>query len=78
MEAVDFKERNVIVGKGQKEYRPLPAFYNKQNTCLTFCFELNDAEKAMLAKTGKIWVRQWTFNRPMHPISLSVRKEDLM
>ena len=78
MKASKFPGHNVIVAKDQPEYQQLPAYHNKDNGTLTFCFELTKEEIDEVVSTGKIWFQQLTFNRPMNPIRLSTNQKDLM
>jgi hypothetical protein len=78
MIAEQFEEANVVLGEGQPEYTPLPAYYNKREQSMTFCFSLNKEEIEEITKTGKIWFSQLTHNRPFQPIALSTQKSDLI
>lgn len=78
MIATEFVGHNVVIAKDQPGYIPLPAFHNPKEGSLTFCFELNKEEIEEISKTGKIWFKQLTFNKPMNPICLSTQKSDLI
>lgn len=78
MMAIEFKGFNVKIAENQEEYETLPAFYNKQEGSMTFCFQLNKEEIEEIQKTGRIFFKQLTFHRPMQPIAMSTMQSDLM
>lgn len=78
MKAVEFEEVNIRISEDQEEYETLPAFHNKQEGSLTFCFDLNKEELDEIIRTGKIYFKQLTFGRPMNPIAMSTLKSDLL
>ena len=55
MKPKKFQEANVVYGEGQPEYKPLPAHKTKEGQAI-FCFELDEAERKKIAKTGELWV----------------------
>ncbi|WP_159039998.1 hypothetical protein [Christiangramia fulva] len=69
---------NVRIAENQPEYETLPAYYNKEEGSMTFCFELDPDELEQVGKTGKIYLKQLTFGRPMNPIAGTCLKEDLI
>lgn len=71
MEPVAFEGHNVILGKDQPEYRPLPAFHSPDGQVIT-CWRLTGEELMQVLQTGRIWMSQFTFGRPFQPVSLSV------
>lgn len=78
MTAKEFKEVNVRIAENQPEYETLPAYWNKDEGSLTFCFKLEEDELNRVKATGEIWFKQLTFGRPMNPITLSTNKEVLI
>ena len=62
MEAVKFPQANVMVGKGQKEYLPVPGHIEKDDPSgeLTYCFELSVEEMIELMHCRKIYVQLLT------------------
>jgi len=78
MKAKEFPEVNLRIAEDQPEYHTLPAFHNKKEGSVTFCFELSEDEINRLYATGEIWFKQLTFNGPMQPIALSCNKEELI
>lgn len=71
MKPVEFEEQTMVFGEGQKEYGNLPAFRDKDGQVVT-CWELEEGELEEIQKTGKIYLRQLTFNQPLQPVSLHV------
>lgn len=78
MKAVEFPEVNVRIAESQPEYETLPAFHNPKEGSMTFCFELSPDELEQIGKTGKIYIKQLTFNRAMQPIAGTCLKEELI
>jgi len=79
MIAIEFEEANILIGKGQEEtYVPLPAYHNKNEQSMAFCFQLNKDEIDEIVRTGKIWFKQLTFNQPFQPICLSTEKNEVV
>jgi len=63
---IDFIGSNMTFAKDQKEYLPLPAHGTEDGQAIT-CWELTEAELAEVAKTGKVWLRIWTFGNALQP-----------
>lgn len=78
MKSVEFPEVNVRIAESQPEYETLPAFHNPEEGSMTFCFELDEAEMEQVQRTGKIFIKQLTFNRAMQPIGGSCLKGGLI
>jgi len=78
MEASEFPEVNLRIAEHQPEYATLPAFHNKEEGSVTFCFKLTEEEISRMYATGEIRFKQLTGNRPMQPIALSTNKEELI
>lgn len=78
MKVVEFEGVNVRIAEDQPEYITLPAFWNKQEGSLTYCFELSDAEIEQLKESKRIFFKQLTFGQPMQPIHPSVFQRELM
>lgn len=78
MKSVEFEEVNIRIAENQPEYETLPAYHDPKEGSLTFCFELSNEELEQVGKTGKIWIKQLTFNGPMQPIAGSCLKESLI
>ena len=71
MKPIEFEGANIIIGEKQPEYLPLPAKLEKDGT-VTTVWELTPEEREEISKTGKLYLRQLTFNRPLQPLCPSV------
>lgn len=69
MKPVEFEGQNVVYAKDQPEYNPLPAYKDTDGT-VTTCWELTPEELEEVKKSGKIWLSQMTFNRPLQPVNM--------
>lgn len=78
MKAIEFPEVNVRLAENQEEYETLPAYHDKEEGTMTFCFKLTADEINRIRATDEIWFKILTFNKPMQPIMLSTNKEDLI
>lgn len=79
MEPIKFDDCNVVYGKDQSEYKPLPAERRGKPEYgeIVTCWELSSQERQIVAKEGKIWLSMLTFNRPLQPVLLSVVKPEI-
>ncbi|MDR3142541.1 MAG: hypothetical protein LBU37_12580 [Tannerellaceae bacterium] len=78
MKPIEFKECNAVYGQDQPEYMRLPAVkIDSLEGEVISCWELSLVEKIRVLFTGKIWIGQMSFNRPISPILPSTRKSDL-
>lgn len=78
MTAIEFDEVNLRIAEHQDEYETLPAYHNKKEGSVTFCFELNKEELDEIQRTGKVYFKQLTGNGAMQPIAMSTQKSDLI
>lgn len=77
MKPIKFKESNVVFGKGQPEYQPLPALRFEDGETLT-CWKLSLKELLRVIFTRRIWVAQLTFNRAFQPQFVTTDKYDVI
>lgn len=79
MEPIKFDGVNVVFGKNQLEYAPLPAerVGNPETGQIITCWELSADELKKVQETGKIYVSLLTFGRPLSPMFISVDKPDV-
>jgi len=63
---IRFKEVNVVFAENQKEYLPLPAYRSPEGEVIS-CWKISTWERLLLLLTGKLWLRQLTFNAPLQP-----------
>lgn len=71
MIAIEFDGYNVVYAKNQPEYLPLPA-HKTEEGIVTTCWELTPKERVELLETGKIYLRQMTFNSPLQPVLMTI------
>ena len=82
MKPVSFPEQTVVIAKDQPQYLPLPAHVKPHDkydpSCrMTFCWQLSWRERLTLLVTGRLWHQVLTFNSPLQPQLLLVKKPDL-
>lgn len=70
MEAIKFKESNVVFAENQDEYKSLPA-YRDNNGVVVTCWKLSEEEIKMINETGRIYLETLTFNNPLQPVMLT-------
>lgn len=70
MEAIKFKESNVVFAENQDEYKSLPA-YRDNNGVVVTCWKLSEEEIKMINETGRIYLETLTFNKPLQPVMLT-------
>lgn len=63
----------IVLGKDQPEYVPLPAVYLDTPSCpMITRWRLSDEERAQIACGADIVLQQLTFLRPFSPVNLQV------
>lgn len=89
MTPIKFPEANIVIGKNQKEYESLPAWVDKtpipDDAIVGFnrgdvvsCWQLSPEEIEKVRETGCIWVNMLTFGLPVHPLFLTVDKNEVI
>jgi hypothetical protein len=78
MKAIKFKHQNIVFAENQPEYQQLPALKldTKEGQVIS-CWKLNFLERVIILFTGKMWVSLMTFNKPLTPTFLSVKRKDV-
>jgi hypothetical protein len=71
MKPISFPQMNSTFAKDQPEYVTLPARRDQDGT-VTSCWHGRFWERIVFLFTGKMWLRQLTFNTPMQYVRLSV------
>lgn len=66
MKPATFEGVNVLLGKDQPEYLPLPA-HRTEDGMVTSCWELDKEDLAEINRTHRIWFNVFTFNQPIQP-----------
>lgn len=79
MNPIHFKEVNVEFAKDQPEYNTLPAFINDspKGEVIT-CWRLSFKERLYILFNGNVWLSLMTFNSPLTPSYMSVKKSDVL
>lgn len=63
----------VVLGKGQPEYEPLPAVYLDTVTCpMITRWRLSDEERKAIAEGADVVLQQLTFRNPFQPVNLQI------
>jgi hypothetical protein len=73
MDIANFKESNVTYAEDQIEYRPLPAYKTRDGE-VTSCWKPTMRERLSLLFGGRVFVTMLTFNDPLQPLKLSIRR----
>ncbi|MCK5308843.1 MAG: hypothetical protein KAJ73_09550 [Zetaproteobacteria bacterium] len=74
MEAVEFDQSNVLIAEDQEEYLTLPAHRwlgGDPDGEVTTCWRLSILERFHILLTGRIYLKVWTFNKPLQPLKMS-------
>jgi hypothetical protein len=79
MKPTTFKEQNVVYAKNQPEYIPLPAFKeNSKRGEVVSCWKLSFIERIIVLFTGRVWLSLLSFNKPLTPSLLAVKKSEVL
>jgi hypothetical protein len=70
MKPIEFQMQNMVWGKNQSEYLPLPAFVDDYRTIT--CWRLTWHERMRLWVTGRVWLTQLNFGQALQPQRLSM------
>jgi hypothetical protein len=74
---VTFPGCNILIGKDQPQYQPLPAMaLDGPEGERIICFELTDEELETLKTTKRLYYSQWTFGQHFHPMKITTNLED--
>lgn len=66
MKPIRFDGSTVVYAKDQVEYLVLPA-HNGADGVVTSCYQLTPRERLKLLFTGRLWVQQLAFGKPLQP-----------
>ena len=79
MEAIKFKESNVVFAENQDEYKQLPVYYDETQDkgVVVTCYKLSFVERLRVLFFGKLWLAVMTFNKPLQPQLPSTKKSDI-
>lgn len=68
-----FESREIIFGKDQPQYLPLPALPSSgEKRCVTSRWRLTFVERLTLLFTGSLYVQQLTYGNKLQPAVLTV------
>jgi hypothetical protein len=69
MQPIEFAGQNVVLGKGQPQYQPLPAHRSRNDGAgtVTTCWQLTPDEIIAVINTGRVWIQQLTFGNGFQP-----------
>jgi len=70
MHPIEFSDQNKVWAKNQPDYLPLPAYTDTMQT--VSCWKLSLWERLYVLFTGKMWLYQLNFSRPLQPQLLTV------
>lgn len=76
MKPIKFKEQNCTYAENQPEYMPLPAHKTEEGEVVT-CWEFSFKDKIRILFNRKLWLGLRTFNKPLQPIALTLKKKDV-
>ncbi len=68
---IEFEGQNVVFAKEQPQYNKLPAHISECGI-VTTCWELTPEERIDLIETGRVYLRQMTFNNPLQPVLMTI------
>lgn len=70
MKPVELKGQNVVYGKDQEQFLPLPACKLEERGEVITCWEMTDEELEEIKKTKRVYLSQLTFNRPLQALKV--------
>lgn len=78
MRPIEFKHQNIVFAKDQPEYIPLPALKIASNEGQVIsCWKMTLVERIIVLFTGKVWLSLMSFNKPLTPSFLAVKRKDV-
>lgn len=78
MEIKNFEHSNIVIGKDQPEYIPIPALHlDDEFGTMFFCFSISDEELEIIKERKEMWVSVLTFGQKFQPIFLSPKQEEM-
>jgi hypothetical protein len=78
MRPIPFKHQNIVFAKDQPQYLPLPALrLDTPEGHVITCWRMSFPERVKVMFTGVVWMNMLSFNKPLTPSLLSVRRKDL-
>lgn len=77
MKPIKFKESNITFGVGQEGIKELPALLLPEHGEVISCWKLSFKEVLRLLLTRRLWLCVATFDKPLQPLFMSTRSEDI-
>lgn len=77
MKPIKFKESNITFGVGQEGVQELPALLLPEHGEVISCWKLSFKEMLRLLLTRRLWLCVATFGKPLQPLFMSTRSEDI-
>jgi hypothetical protein len=68
MQAIKFPGSNRVIAENQPEYKPLPAFIDKEGNVVV-CFKFDFWERLHLLFFGRVFLHTMTFGMPYQPLN---------
>lgn len=67
----------VVMGKDQPQYIPLPAIKSRSKGIVTTKWKFSWKERLMVLFVGSVYLQVWVFNNRLQPVKMFVNKPDL-
>ena len=78
MKPTEFKHQNIVYAKNQPEYKPLPALkLDTQEGEVISCWKMSLKERLIVLVTGRVWLSLLSFNKPLIPSFMAVRRKEI-
>jgi len=77
MKPIEFKGQTDIYAKNQPQYGNLPVRKYSDGQCIS-CWKLSFFERVKVLFQGKIWLNLHSFNKPLTPSYLTVKKKEVI
>lgn len=67
MKPIEFQGHNKVFAKDQPPYLPLPVHASDYDGAVTSCWSLSMRERLKMLFTGRLWLQQLAFGKPLQP-----------
>lgn len=77
---IRFSEANIVIGKDQPDYIPIPAYVlaNDPAGTMTFKWKLNWFQRLKVLFTGVVWHEVLSFRQPLQPQRVGCDKPEYL
>jgi hypothetical protein len=72
-----FEDHEVLIGKDNRLYKPLPAIYVENDSRVVSRWRLSLRERLKVLFSGNIYIFIRTYGEPLQPISVGAEKPQL-